>query len=82
MASILIRNLDDGLKARLRVQAARNGRSMETEAREILKDGLSAERVPGPNLADSIRRHFASVKGIELRLLPRELTRKPPTIGR
>ena len=35
MASITIRNLDDGLKRRLRVRAAENGRSMEEEARDI-----------------------------------------------
>ena len=37
MASITIRNLDDGLKRRLRVRAAENGRSMEEEARDILR---------------------------------------------
>jgi plasmid stability protein len=38
MASITIRNLDDSVKQNLRVQAARNGRSMEEEARVILTD--------------------------------------------
>ena len=37
MASITIRNLDDGIKRRLRVRAAEHGRSMEEEAREILR---------------------------------------------
>ena len=37
MASITIRNLDDGVKRRLRVRAAENGRSMEEEARDILR---------------------------------------------
>ena len=36
MASITIRRLDDDLKRRLRLRAARNGRSMEDEARTIL----------------------------------------------
>ena len=36
MASLTIRNLDDAIKQRLRVQAAHHGRSMEEEAREIL----------------------------------------------
>ena len=35
--SITIRNLDDALKSRLRVQAAVHGRSMEDEARDILR---------------------------------------------
>jgi phosphopantothenoylcysteine decarboxylase / phosphopantothenate---cysteine ligase len=37
MASITIRQLDEGLKRRLRLRAARNGRSMEDEARTILR---------------------------------------------
>src|SRR3954466_14236320 len=37
MASITIRQLDDDLKRRLRLRAARNGRSMEDEVRTILR---------------------------------------------
>lgn len=36
MGTLTIRDLDDDVKARLRVRAAHNGRSMEAEAREIL----------------------------------------------
>lgn len=43
MAQILVRNLDDRLKARLQRRAKRNGRSMEAEAREILQDALQKE---------------------------------------
>ncbi len=39
MASITIRDLDERFKARLRVQAAHHGRSMEEEARDILRTG-------------------------------------------
>ncbi len=45
MAQILVRNLDDRLKARLQRRAKRNGRSMEAEAREILRDALN-EKLP------------------------------------
>ena len=38
MASITIRNLDPAVKERLRVRAARHGRSMEDEARRILRE--------------------------------------------
>src|ERR1035438_8624775 len=58
MASITIRRLDDAVKTKLRLRAARHGRSMEEEAREILKSGLSAERRPRLNFAESIRRHI------------------------
>jgi len=37
MATITIRNLSDSAKTKLRVRAAENGRSMEEEARQILK---------------------------------------------
>ena len=41
MGSITIRNLDDSLKSRLRIQAAVHGRSMEDEARDILRTVLN-----------------------------------------
>ena len=40
MASLTIRKLDDALKKRLRLRAAQNGRSMEDEARTILRLSL------------------------------------------
>src|ERR1700746_323095 len=43
MASITIRQLGDDLKRRLRLRAARNGRSMEDEARTLLRDAASLE---------------------------------------
>ena len=52
MASITIRNLDDGIKRRLRVRAAEHGRSMEEEAREILRQ-VVGETTPPNNLADA-----------------------------
>src|SRR2546429_9821183 len=43
MASITIRQLDEGLKRRLRLRAARNGRSMEDEARTILRTAAALD---------------------------------------
>jgi plasmid stability protein len=80
MASITIRRLDDALKARLRVRAARHGRSMEEEARAILKAGLTADAAARPNLAEAIRRRIAPLGGVELALPPRELVRRPPKL--
>jgi plasmid stability protein len=82
MATITIRKLEERVKTRLRLRAARHGRSMEEEAREILKAGLVAEPTAGPNLAESIRRHLAPVGGVELRFPARELVRKPPSLNR
>jgi plasmid stability protein len=54
MAAITIRQLSDADKQRLRERAAANGRSMEAEAREILRAGLAlgTEDVPKPMRAD------------------------------
>jgi plasmid stability protein len=41
-----VRNLDDGLIARLKRRAARHGRSTEAEHREILRQALAAENEP------------------------------------
>ena len=48
MTSIAVRNLDDGLKRRLRIRAAENGRSMEQEARDILKAALDEDAAQPP----------------------------------
>ena len=82
MASMTIRNLDEKLKARLRVQAAKHGRSMEDEARDILRSALNREPVRPGNLAASIRARFSRVGGVELPSVPREKMREPPSFDR
>ena len=79
MASITVRNLDDDVKQRLRVRAAVNGRSMEAEAREILKAALAVEAPPTGNLGTAIHELFAPYGGVELDIPPREPMREPPT---
>ena len=81
MPSITIRNLKDELKTRLRVRAAHHGRSMEDEARDILRVALSSESHTSRDLVESIRRRFTAVGGIELDLPPREPMREPPDVG-
>ena len=78
MASITIRNLDDNVKTRLRVRAADNGRSMEEEARLILR-GAVGRKPSSRNLASIIRSHFGPSNGVELELPPREPAREPPS---
>ena len=74
MASMTIRNLDDDIKQRLRVQAAEHSRSMEEEARVILRTALT-EPAPPANLARAIRARFAPLGGVELDIPPREPSR-------
>ena len=78
MASITVRNLEDGVKRRLRIRAAENGRSMEEEARDILRTALYRQPPAQENLASIIRARFAPLGGVTLDTLPRSPTRKPP----
>jgi plasmid stability protein len=82
MASITIRRLDAAVKARLRVRAASHGRSMEQEAREILKAGLKPRGVVPRNLVEIIRRHIKPLGGVKLALPLREPVRRPPKLGK
>ena len=72
MATMTIRNIDDQLKARLRVQAAIHGRSMEDEARDILRAALSVEPTRAASLVDAIRARVAPLGGVELDLPHRD----------
>ena len=65
MASITIRNLEDDIKQRLRVRAALHGRSMEEEARDILRRVL-AEAEPPRNLVAAIRSRLSPAARAEL----------------
>ena len=75
MARITIRNLDDDVKTRLRMRAAENGRSMEEEARVILREAVGREEVPAKGLGTAIHELFKPFGGVELELPPREPAR-------
>ena len=83
MASITIRQLPETTKRKLRMRAAQNGRSMEQEAREILRIELNRSgennRPPktGKDLVDAIRRRFAPLGGVDLEIPPRGPIRDP-----
>jgi plasmid stability protein len=78
MATLTIRRLDQKTKTRLRVRAAHHGRSMEEEAREILRSALTASFPAKGNLAEAIRQRFASFGGFELQLVERDSVRDVP----
>jgi len=69
-------------KTRLRIQAARHGRSMEEEARDILRAALSRKRAQTANLALAIRARFAPMGGVELPEITREPMREAPEFER
>ena len=78
MVSITIRNLDESVKRKLRLRAAQRNRSMEEEARDILRTVLAQEPVQSENLADAIRRRVEPFGGFELPLPPRGPMLEPP----
>jgi plasmid stability protein len=82
VASITIRNLDPATKARLRVRAAHHSRSMEDEARHILRSALAETSAPQRNLAESVRLRFKPLGGVAIRLPAREPMREPPKLGK
>lgn len=77
MASLTIRDLDDSLKKALRLRAARNGRSMEEEARQVLRRALTSER-SATGLGSRIVGRFRSAGGVNLPGPPRARPRRPP----
>lgn len=81
MASMTIRNIDDSLKARLRVRAAQHGRSMEEEVRDILRVALTLGEPEPDNLAVAIRRRFEPLGGVDLDIPPRQPMREPIDFG-
>jgi len=81
MATITIRNLEETTKSKLRIRAAMNGRSMEQEAREILKSVLAQPAKRKANLAERIREIFGPLGGVELERVPREPVRDPAWLG-
>lgn len=73
MASMTIRNIDEQLKSRLRIQAAYHGRSMEDEARDILRAALSTQDdAARQSLIESIRSRISPLGGVDLSLPARE----------
>ncbi|BBO72806.1 plasmid stabilization protein [Desulfosarcina widdelii] len=74
MATITLRNLDESLKASLRMNAAANSRSMEEEVRQILKRHLLRERCK-KGVGSRIANRFSKVGGIDLPKVSRSYPR-------
>ena len=72
MANLTVRGLDQDTKTRLRIRAARHGRSMEAEVRAILREVLAAQELPqDTGLGSRIHARFAAIGGLDLDLPPR-----------
>ncbi len=74
MSTLTTRKLDDDTKERLRIRAAQHGRSMEAEAREILRGSLAPAQTRG--VGSRIHQRLAGLGLDEIKFPPRtELTR-------
>jgi plasmid stability protein len=72
MNNITISNLDDDIKSRLKKRAEKHGRSLEEEAKEILRIALIENYEQPLNLANMIEQRFANLGDFELPEIPRE----------
>jgi plasmid stability protein len=59
LAQFVVRNVENGVKARLQRRARRNGRSMEEEVRDILRNAVNEQNVPAGGLGTEISALFA-----------------------
>ena len=79
MATLVIRNIDDALHARLKDYAAAHGHSMEEEVRRMLRDRLAVAPGNAPvNWVDAIRALVEPLGGIELADIDRGTPSDPP----
>ena len=78
MASLTIRNLDDEVKSELRVRAARNGRSMEDEARVILGEAVRPAARDMKRILAAIRAPLVEVGHVDFEIPARDSIAEPP----
>jgi len=86
MATIVIRNLDETVKRKLKVRAALNGRSMEAETRAALAELLEespTDDIPSAKarrkrvgLGTQIHHRFAALGGVKLKIPSRTFSRQ------
>lgn len=81
MAALSIRNLDDGVKERLRTRAAGHGRSMESEVRAILVDAVT-DLEDSDGLFQAMLDRFGEIGGAELDLAPRSVPVRAADLSR
>ena len=80
MSTLTIRNLEPGIKDKLRLAAAAHGRSMEEEVRTILRSVL-AQPAPTTGMGERLRARFAALGGVELELSTRSGPAKAADFG-
>jgi plasmid stability protein len=83
MDSLTIHDLDDETDRSLRLRAARNGRTPEEEAREILRGALAdpSAQSSGPSLQDVMRDLVARHGAFDIDISSRDGDRDPPDLS-
>lgn len=61
MAQFVVRNIEKEVKARLQRRAARHGRSMEEEVRDILRNAVNEQGAAQRGLGTEIASLFAKI---------------------
>jgi antitoxin FitA len=79
VARLTIRDLDDDTMRRIRVRAELNKRSVEDEARVILRTAVAQDGVPSDNLVEMFARRFRPFGDVVLKIPKRRRGRPPPT---
>ncbi|MFC7549126.1 Arc family DNA-binding protein [Plantactinospora sp. GCM10030261] len=79
MAALSIRDLDDSVREKLRLRAARNGRSMEAEIRAILASAV-AEETPRTDLFHALVDRFSQLGGVDLEIPARNTPPRPAVL--
>ena len=72
MGNLSVRRLDEETMRRLRLRAARNGRSMEEETRRIIKEAVSTPE----RIGDVAVHLFGPAHGVDL-VLPERAAHQP-----
>ncbi|RTZ66942.1 MAG: plasmid stabilization protein [Aquificaceae bacterium] len=77
MSMLTIRNIEESLKYELRIKAAKQGVSMEEQARIILREALVPKKRK-KGLGSKIHQYFVGIDNVELEIPKRTLPRPAP----
>ena len=79
MAQLVVRNIEDDVKARLQKRAKKHGRSMEQEVRDILRAAVAKEESGAEGFGTRFASHFKGLglKEGEIRELRGEVWARP-----
>lgn len=77
LATLTIRNLPEKIRDDLRIIAAKHGRSMEAEARELITVAVAQRSKSGAEIFNEIQQRFAKIDGADLESIEQEIIAEP-----